>query len=222
MQKIEIPDELVGRLTEIRDIRERLAAQSGPALYGHRKKLLEELRKLDKPTEAETNLLNELTDKEHDVQDYEDTQRRLQEELNGKYERVRQICRDIFRGKYVVYYTEHSIVYMYVTKVTMAEADGGSVYLHGQAVCKPKGKSNNLLWQPDTVYTLFTCDGVMHGSLIWAMEHFWLTDRKEIVEQLMSFKNDWVAMADTMINRAGSMGTGELPEDVPAHPEKWW
>ena len=155
MQKIEIPDELVGRLTEIRDIKERLA-HPGPSLYGHRKKLLEELRKLDKPTEAETNLLDELTDKEREVHDYEDEHRRLQEELNGKYERVRQICRDIFRGKYVVYYnyTPHSIVYMYVTKVTMAEADGGSVYLHGQAVCRPNDKSNNLFWQPDTVYTL--------------------------------------------------------------------
>jgi hypothetical protein len=220
MKKIEIPNELAGRITEIRDIKERLA-HPGPALYGHRKKLLEELRKLDKPTEAETNLLDELTDKEREVHDYEDEHRRLHEELNGKYERVRQICRDIFRGKYVEYYTGHSIVYMYVTKVTMDEADGGSVYLHGQAVGKPTDKSNKLWWQPDTVYTLFTCGGVMDGALIRAREQFWLTDRTEIVEQLMAFKHEWVDMADTMFNRAGSMGTGELPEDVPVHPEKW-
>ena len=61
----------------------------------------------------------------------------------------------------------------------------------------------------------------MDGALIRAREQFWLTDRKEIVEQLMSIKHEWVAMVDTMINRAGSMGTGELPEDVPAHPEVW-
>lgn len=225
MKDIEIPIANLGaRLTRIRDIRSALATPKESRMCG-RSELLSVLRKLDAPTETEKKLLADL---EKDASLQKNDVDALQNEMYDHFEQVRQLVRDMFVGRYVIYYADKYIMYMYVNKVLMREDtyNLGTVCIQGHEVIMYR-EFNTLRWTCAVEYPLFSVGKVIYApnistSLENAFERFYYSSKEEIVEQLTIRKNEVIKNYDRMIKQAKTMGDLAMPADEPSHPEKWW
>lgn len=223
MQKIEIPDELVEHIEAIQ-CKKELVCKPGASFYGDRKTLLDTLRKLDTPSDAEKKLLDELTVQERDAHLHSHDVEQMKKEIYSHYERVRQIARDMFRGRFLIYYREKVIVYIYVTKVSMH--DRGDIWVTGNELIIYK-ETGRLGWTCSDQYSMFCCDDALYSSNIEAtlrqsLEHMFYTDKTEIVNKIKNYKKTAMQMYDDRIKLTESMDQMPFPEDEPAHPEKWW
>lgn len=231
MRPIEIPDELVEHLDRIRYLRMSKQCDRVAVVDTKRHALLEVLKQLDNPTEAEQKLIEEITQSESDcVSNHMKTQEEIWNELCELYEKVRQCCKDMFLDKYVMMKLNDGIVhYIHVRGVKMYGVCQGYVCISGTEL-RYHNLGGTIESHIGTEYKLFKCADIIpletptniRESLAQSFQPFSYIENSDIVATVQKRKDELVAELDGLIATARFMPNEGLFPDKPSNAEEWW
>ncbi len=224
MSNIVIPKELPDLIDRFHFLWNKLRIIKDQRIDSDRHALLEKLRNIKAPSELEKRLMEQIEGEEKACLDNGDKlEKTYQEEEAGLYEKVRQVCKSMFLGKYIKHITAWYTIYMRVDQVTMT---GRTVSISGKSISFYQ-EHNNFQWTCVQHYDLFDISQVIYGnatptleSLETELQHFEIINREDLMNGLKAYKDNMVKECDHIIDYAEKMEDGPMPEDVPVDTSK--
>lgn len=191
--------------------------------------ILLRLREVEYPTELEKNLIKEISDAEdkcrNEITGMKDSYRVEYCELR---EKVRQVCRDMFVGKYVKLVTDKYIVYMRVDQVIMQPEDKGTVYIEGQSVSFYR-EHGEYQWSVRQQHSIFSIRQVIDGispraedELNHQLSNICLMTRDDVLHAMDEYKKNMMERCDNIIEYVQEMERMPIWEDKPVDSSNWW
>lgn len=185
-----------------------------------RQDFIGKLQSLENRTPTETKLLSELLVAADEQAAEKSKLETLVKDKQSLYEKIRQVCRDMFLGKYIFRKDSSSRTYYRVLQVKISANKPHSVLL----VC-------DRIYLPDTFnlpvidhgikVTILTCDTDIEPSCQTLYNYMYFT-REDILSDLTEKKDNMMALYDSFMKAVENMESCPLPADTPCEPEKWW
>jgi len=224
MSNIVIPKKLPDLIDRFHFLWNKLRIIKEQRIDSERHSLLETLRSIKAPSELEKRLMEQIEGEEKACLDNSDKlEKAYLDEEAGLYEKVRQVCKGMFLGKYIKHLTAHYTLYMRVERVTM---NGTTAYIAGHAISFYRD-TGTLQWTCGQQYDLFDIGHVISGhatptmeSLESELQHFDIMSREDFINQMKEYKTKQVEECDRIIDYAQMMEWQPFPEDEPVDTSK--
>ena len=224
MSNIVIPKELPDLIDRFHFLWNKLRIIKDQRMDSDRHDLLEKLRSIKAPSELEKRLMEQIEGEEKAcLENGDKLEKAYRDEEAGLYEKVRQVCKGMFLGKYLKHITAWYTIYMRVDQVTMS---GCTVSISGKSISFYR-EHNDFQWTCVQHYDLFDIGHVIYGnatptpeSLESELQHFELISREDLINLMKEYKANRVKECDHIIDYAEKMEDGPMPEDVPVDTSK--
>lgn len=224
MSNIVIPKELPDLIDRFHFLWNKLRIIKEQRMDSDRHTLLETLRNIKAPSELEKRLIEQIEGEEKACLDNGDKlEKAYRAEEAGLYEKVRQVCKGMFLGKYIKHLTAWYTIYTRVDQVTMT---GRTVSITGKSISFYRER-DTFQWTCEQNYDLFDISQVIYGhaaptleSLESELRNFEIIGREDLINRMREYKNNLVKVCDHIIDYAEKMEDGPMPKDVPVDTSK--
>lgn len=213
MSNIVIPKELPDLIDRFHFLWNKRHIIKERCVNQERHSILEKLRQIEAPSDLEKRLMEEIAAEEKACFDNNSgLDKEYRDEEVGLYEKVRQVSKNMFLGKYVHHLTAWYRIYMRVDRVTMI---GRTLYISGPSISLYR-EHDTFRWTCGQQFPVFDVDHVIYGHAT--------PTRESIEDELRLFdiitREDLIKAIDHIIDYAEKMEDGPMPEDVPADTSK--
>ena len=224
MSNIIIPKELPELIDRFHFLWSKLRIIKEQRIDSERHVLLDYLRNFKTPSELEKRLMEQIEGEEKACLDNSDKlEKAYRDEEAGLYEKVRQVCKGMFLGKYIKHLTTNYTIYMRVEQVAV---NGTTAYIAGSAISFYRD-TGTLQWTCGQRCDLFDIGHVIYGhatptmeSLESELQQFDIMSREDFISQMKEYKTKQVEECDHIIDYAQMMEWHPFPEDVPVDTGK--
>lgn len=220
---VTIPTVLKENLDNIRKLRNKMYHMRVNTMDPDRHALLKALRKLESPTELEQSLIDTIVNEELKLNESNNTQlAACKKECDELYEKVRQVCKDLFLGKYVQRATDHYLQQMRVTKVAMAPGDNGpTVRLSGDSIIFRRDSGLFHTMGPLEFPIVWCGTGSIPGSA-YSLLNLDIITEQNIIDSVNGYKTLMVSKCDDIIKYTVKLKDIPMQPDEPVDTSKWW
>ena len=224
MSNIIIPKELPDLIDRFHFLWNKLRIIKKQRIDSDRHVLLDTLRNIKAPSELEKLLMEQIEAEEKAWrEDDNKLEKTYRDEEASLYEKVRQICKGMFLGKYIKLLTAHCTIYMRVEQVTM---NGTTAYITGHAISFYRD-TGTLQWTCVQQESVFDIGQVIYGhavptlkSLETELQHLEIISREDFLNRVKEYKAKQMEECDHIIDYAQMMECHPFPEDVPVDTSK--
>jgi len=232
MSNIVIPKELPDLIDRFHFLWNKRHIIKERCVNQERHSILEKLRQIEAPSDLEKRLMEEIAAEEKACFDNNSgLDKEYRDEEVGLYEKVRQVSKNMFLGKYVHHLTAWYRIYMRVDRVTMI---GRTLYISGPSISLYR-EHDTFRWTCGQQFPVFDVDHVITFQLtcgqqfpVFDVDHVIYghatPTRESIEDELRLFdiitREDLIKAIDHIIDYAEKMEDGPMPEDVPADTSK--
>lgn len=224
MSNIVIPKALPELIDRFLFLWNKLRIIKDQRVDSERHALLDYLRNFKAPSELEKRLMEQIEGEEKACLDNSDKlEKTYRDEEAGLYEKVRQVCKSMFLGKYLKHLTAHYTIYMRVEQVAI---NGTTAYIAGHAISFYRD-TGDLQWTCVQREDVFDIGHVIYGhetptmeTLKSELQHFDIMSREDFINQMKEYKTKRVEECDHIIDYAQMMECQPFPEDEPVDTSK--